>query len=377
MARLDVRPVHTERDRARFLTFPWRIYRGDPLWVPPLLPDRRRFLDPRRGPFFKHGEAELYLALRDGQVAGTICVAVDHEMNRLRAARECIFGFFECRDDPEAAHALLDRAEAYGRDHGMDILAGPFNLDYEDSYGVLVEGRDRPPPLLCAHTPPYYVRLLEAEGYTPLRADNLAFALDLDPESRAFRSVRRLADRVRRSRGFTIRTPDLRSWRVEVDPLMVLLNRALEGLGPLRPWDRPALEHMFAAFVRIADPDLILFAHDGQRLVGWFPGLPNLNEAIIHADGLRTPWSYLTLALRMRKHPECLAIKSVVVLPEYWGSGVTALLIDEMARRAHDKGYRWVDLSMTSEDNPETPRLARKMGARIYKRYRVYKKALG
>jgi GNAT superfamily N-acetyltransferase len=126
-------------------------------------------------------------------------------------------------------------------------------------------------------------------------------------------------------------------------------------------------------FRSIADPDLVLFAEVDGRPVGWFPGLPNLNEALIYADGLRKPWDYLKMWWHMRKPKKSLSIKSVLVLPEYWQTGVAVLMFDEMARRAVEKGYEWADLSLTSEDNPYTPDLADRMGARIYKRYRTYR----
>jgi len=115
---------------------------------------------------------------------------------------------------------------------------------------------------------------------------------------------------------------------------------------------------------------------DGEA-VGWLPGIPNLNEAFIHVQGLRRPWDYARLWWYMRRQPRCLAVKSVLVLPEYWGRGVAVLLFAEMGRRAVARGYTWLDLSITSEDNPHTPILARHMGARIYKRYRVYRLGIG
>ena len=133
---------------------------------------------------------------------------------------------------------------------------------------------------------------------------------------------------------------------------------------------------MIEPFKSIADPDLILFAEIDGKTIGWFPGIPNMNEVLIHLDGLRHPWDYLRALRWMRLKPRCLAVKSVLILPEYWGSGAALLLIDEMARRGRAKGYEWVDLSLTSEDNPYTPELARRMGARIYKRYRTYRKDL-
>ncbi len=54
-------------------------------------------------------------------------------------------------------------------------------------------------------------------------------------------------------------------------------------------------------------------------------------------------------------------------------TGVSVLLFDEMTKRAQAKGYKWIDLSLTSEDNPYTPVLATRLRARLCKRYRVYR----
>jgi GNAT superfamily N-acetyltransferase len=126
----------------------------------------------------------------------------------------------------------------------------------------------------------------------------------------------------------------------------------------------------------LADPDLILFAEAGGKSVGWFPAIQNFNEIVIHLNGLRHPWDYLRLLKYSRLKPKCLAMKSIAVVPEQWDMGAGVLLFDEMARRAAAKGYQWADLSLTGEDNPDTFPLAHRMGAKIYKRYRFYRKQL-
>ena len=378
MSNVDVRPVHTDRERRTFLTFPWRIYRDDPLWVPPLLPERAKVIDPERGAFFKRGEAEFFIAWRDGTPVGTICAAEDRFANEHRNRRECVFGFFEYVEDHDAAAALVERAIGWAGQRGLDALFGPFNLDYEDSYGVLIEGRDRPPALLCGHTPPYYRDFMERFGFQPARGDNLAYAIDVDEDTPARRRLSRLAERHRQrgpaQRGaVTIRGADLDRVDDEIDSIHRLLNTALAHLPDHIGWHRGALEALLQPFLEIADPELIIFAEVDGKVVGWFPGIPNLNEAFQHANGLRHRWDYLRLWWHMRRQPDCLAVKSVLVAPEYWGTGVSVLLFDELVCRAKAKGYKWLDLSLTSEDNPNTPILADRMGARIYKRYRVYR----
>jgi GNAT superfamily N-acetyltransferase len=373
MSSLDILPIRTARERRTFLTFPWRIYRDDPLWVPPLLPERAKVIDPERGAFFKRGEAEFFIAWRDGVPVGTICAAEDRFTNEQGHRRECMFGFFEYVDDDDVAAGLLRHVIEWARKRGLNALYGPFNLDYEDSYGVLVEGRDRPPALLCGHTPPYYQDFMERFGFQPARGDNLAYTADVDEDTPARRRLHRLADRLRQRGGITIRGADLDHLEHEIDSIHHLLNTALAHLPDHVGWHREALEALLRPFLDIADPELVLFAEVDGQTVGWFPGLPNLNEPFQHANGLRYPWDYLRLWWHMRRQPDCLAVKSVLVSPEYWGTGVSVLLFDELAQRAKAKGFKWLDLSLTSEDNPNTPILAKRMGAKLYKRYRVYR----
>jgi GNAT superfamily N-acetyltransferase len=370
---IEIQPVRTARQRRLFLTFPWRIYRDDPLWVPPLLPERAKLIDPAAGTFFQRGAAEFFIAWQDGRPVGTICAAEDRVTNQQRGLRDCIFGFFECVDDYAVAEALWRHVIAWGRPRGLNALYGPFNLDYEDSYGVLVEGRDRPPVVLCGHTPPYYLDFVERFGFQPARGDNLAFAIPLDLSTPTVKRLLRLAERVRRRTDITVRGADMQHWEDEIERVYTLINAALAHLPDFIPWQREALHSTLASFRRIVDPELVLFAEVNGKTVGWFPGIPNLNEAFIHVNGLRYPWDVLELLWYTRRSPKCLAIKSVLVLPEYWDTGVSVLLFDEMARRAAAKGYQWADLSLTSADNPRTPLLSEHMGAKIYKRYRVYR----
>jgi GNAT superfamily N-acetyltransferase len=373
MSTIEILPVQTAAQRRRFVTFPWLIYHHDPLWVPPLVPERLKFIDSEQGVFFKRGIAEFFIAMKDGKPAGTICCADDKETNTARGMKDCMIGFFECIQDQAVAWALFDYARQWANAHGLETLYGPFNLDYEDGYGVLIEGRDRPPVILCGHTPAYYQGFFEQYGFKPARGDNLAYEITPAMASAELERLSRLSERLRRHNWIKIRSADLDHWDEEVERVYVLLNKALAHLPDFIPWPRDGLEASLEQFRQLVDPELVLFAEVDGEAVGWFPGIPNINEVLIHANGLRYPWDYVRLLAHMRRKPKCLAIKSVLVLPEYWDTGVAVLLFDEMAKRAVPKGYTWFDMSLTSDDNPYTPTLADRAGARLYKRYRAYR----
>jgi GNAT superfamily N-acetyltransferase len=230
--------------------------------------------------------------------------------------------------------------------------------------------------LLCGHNPDYYPSLFERCGFSRQHDDGLAYAYSLDNQDPKFQRLLRLADQIQRRRSFTIRSARMDELDAEIDHVLVLQNRGLAHLEGAVPYDRAAIEGMVLPLKDLADPDLVLFAEADAQAVGWFPAVPNFNEILIHLNGLRYPWDYLR-AIRYRKlKPRCLTVKSVAVLPEYWDTGVAVLLFAEMIKRAIAKGYSWLDLSLTGEDNPDTYDIAHHMGAKIYKRYRFYKKEL-
>jgi GNAT superfamily N-acetyltransferase len=321
---------------------------------------------------------EVFVAWRDGQPVGTLSLAEDFNRTRTVGDKECMFGFVECVDDYFVFGAMFDFATEWACTHEMKALYGPYNFDREDSRGLLIEGRDRPPAILCGHQPAYYKAFFERYGLEKDIEDGLAYAVDLDMESPRIQRLTWLAEEVRkRHPEFSVRGANITDKDNEIDRIVDLQNRGLEYLPGSVPYTRNDIEAMILPLLDLVDLELVLFAEVDGKPAGFFPGVPNFNEILIHLNGLRYPWDYLR-ALRYRNlQPECIAIKSVVVPPEYWDTGVAVLLFDEMVKRAVARGFTWADLSLTGDENKDTWPLAHKMGAKIYKRYRFYKLEIG
>ena len=374
---IEIKSVQYAGERRRFLIFPWKIYRNDPLWVPPLLSERAKVIDPQQGSFFKDGHAELFIAWKDGQPAGTLCLAEDRNNTRAKGFAECMYGFVECIEDFKVFQAMFDFAEGWARDRDMRSLYGPYNLDREDSRGVLIEGRDRPPPILCGHHPTYYQRFFEEYGFQKNGEDGLAYAIDIDLQNPRVQRFSWLADRMRQKHPeFNVRGANIQDMEREIGRILYLQNEGLKHFSEHVPYSRRDIEAMILPLIDLVDMELVLFAEVNGEPAGFFPGVPNFNEVLIHLNGLRYPWDYVRYGRYRNTRPRCIAIKSVVVAPQYWDTGVAILLFDEMARRASARGYRWADLSLTGEGNVDTWPLAHHMGAEIYKRYRFYKKEI-
>jgi len=376
---IHICPAETARDRRSIITFPWRIYRNDPLWVPPLISERLARLDPQRNPFFQTGEAQPFLAYRQGKLVGTIVPAIDHRSNQHLGEEVAVFGFFEVVEDDAVAEALFRATADWARQKGMEALRGPFHFTPSDEPGLLIEGRDTPPVILMGHTPPYYVNFFQRFGFVKFGADSLAFRAWAAPyegdPGRLPPKLLRVAEAVQKRGGFTLRRGRLHRWSEEIESAFHIYNSALSTLPRFVPLTRADFERQARALEPLLDPHFVLFAEVNDQPVGFALGLPDINQAIRHANGGRYPWDWLKLWWYSRRI-YCLSFKILAVLPEYWGRGIDVLFYLEMARQMLAHGYRWMDMSLTAEDNLMTTRIAARFGAEVYKRYRVFQLTL-
>jgi len=376
---IHIRPAETARDRRAIITFPWRIYRNDPLWVPPLISERLARLDPQRNPFFQTGEAQPFLAYRQGKLVGTIVPAIDHRSNQHRGEKVAVFGFFDVVEDDAVAEALFRKAADWARQKGMEALRGPFHFTPSDEPGLLIEGRDTPPVIWMGHTPPYYVNFFQRFGFVKFGADSLAFRAWAAPyrgdPGRLPPKLLRVAEAIEKRGGFTLRRGRLDRWSEEIESAFHIYNGALSTLPRFVPLTWADFERQARALEPLLDPHFVLFAEVNDQPVGFALGLPDINQAIRHANGGRYPWDWLKLWWYSRRI-DCLSFKILAVLPDYRGRGIDVLFYLEMARQMLAHGYRWMDMSLTGEDNLMTTRIVARFGAEVYKRYRVFQLTL-
>jgi len=370
---LTISRVMTDAHRRALVGFPYRLYHGDPNWIPRLWPDQMAWLRRQHG-FFDHGDADWFLALRGREVVGTIGVAIDHHSNNFLNRHYGAFGFLEFIEDYEVFRALVDRGREWLRMRGITHMVGPQSFGSSDFPGILVGRYDIPAALYEGHTPPYFLEFAQQAGWS-IHTDSLAY--------RAFRQqagekmeflppkLLHVAQRAARNPRYAIRHAEMAQFEREFQAALRIYNRSLATL----PEFAPVAEDEFRRFVRELTPilreELVLFAMVDGKEVGFSLGLPNLAEAFHHCGGLRFPWQYALLWWGMRRI-KGVSYKILALEPEYWGLGLDAMMYARMGEACLKLGYVWMDMSLTGEDNPQTNKLATRMGAEEYKRYRVF-----
>lgn len=372
---LQVREIKEGRPLDAFIDLPWRINAGDPLWVPPLRMSLRTALDRNKHPFHDHAEVAYFVAEREGSVVGRIAAIANHLHNEYHGDRTGFFGLFESVDDPRIARGLVDAAAHWLRQRGMERMRGPVNFSTNEeiaSPGVLVEGFDTPPMAMMSHNPPYYARLLEGTGLEKSK-DLLAFWLDdPTPPERLVRGMERVVERM----GAVIRPLDLKRFQHDVDIIKGIYNSAWSRNWGFVPMTDAEFDHLAKEFRPIVDPSLCLIAEVKGEPVGFSLALPNINHALKRLpDGRLFPFGLFRFLWHKRK------IRGIRVItlgfkPGYQHSGLGAALYLRSWLAGTARGYDHGEASWILEDNLDMVHPLERMGARAYKRYRIFEGSL-
>lgn len=374
---IQVYPVRTPRERDAFVRFAWAIYKDDPQWVPPLLIERKDFINKKLHPFYKHGFAAQFIAYRDGEPVGRIQASDDPHYNAEHDANVGCFGLFESIDDEETAAALLKTAADWLRQRGRTQIMGP--IDYSTNYacGLLVDGFDTPPRIMMNHNPPYYAGLLESWGLT--KAKDL-YSWWFDDSCDVLATWRAKAERLAARGRIVVRPFRLDDFQAEIQRCQTVYNAAWERNWGFVKMTDEEFAYMAKHLRQLALPEMLLLAEVDGQPVAFSMTLPDLNEAIRPLDGRLFRWGLpigLFRLFRNQRRIRTARLLTLGVLEGFRRRGITELLI----LRTLDYGknianYTGAELGWTLEDNELINRTILAVGGQRYKTYRIYERSI-
>jgi len=367
---VSVQPVKSGADLGRFLKLPFRLYRDDPNWVPPLISDLKNTLTPGRNPFWNHAERELFLAMRDGAVVGRIAAIVDRNYNEYHQSKLAFFGYFETENDPAVAGAILDAASAFARARGLTNVYGPANPSLNDEVAMLIEPFDSPPMVKSSYNPPYYPKLVEGAGFTKVK-DFYAFGIDADqpiPEK-----FERVVKALRARPEITVQNPDLKNLKPALDLVKQVYNDAWSKNWDFAPMTDEELDDMARQLRPLIIPDFIFIILCKGEIAAMSIGLPDYNQVLKKMNGRLFPFGWLTFLTQRGKINQA-RLWTLGVMHKFRHQGFDALLYYESLLAARKHGFKHGELSMILEDNVPIIRPITNLGARICKTYRVYQR---
>ncbi|MEX2479239.1 MAG: N-acetyltransferase [Gammaproteobacteria bacterium] len=374
-ADLHLRPVTDRRTLKDFVRVPWALFRDDPHWIPPLLFERKEALSPKQ-PVFAHLDWQGWVAYRGHKAVGRITAQIDRlHLDRYDDATG-FFGYFDAPDDERTCGALLEVAERWLIERGMQRARGPFGLNINQEVGLLVDGFDTPPFFMMTHAHPYYGRSLEQHGYAKA-ADMLAYLIraDFSPPQVMASLYARL------KREVIIRPIEPRQKDRDLEILRDIFNDAWAGNWGFVPFTKDEFRTIGHEMLMIIPPDFIQIAEMKGEPVAFIVLLPNVNEVIADLDGRLLPFGWLKLIKRLKfGYPRTARIPLMGVRQRLhrtrYGPGLALSVVEALREPGLRMGLEEVEMSWILESNEAMKNIIATLGGRESKRYRVYEKAL-
>lgn len=370
-----VKIVKVEGRRALndFIGLLWPLYQNDPMWVPPLILERRAQLA-AKNPYFEHAAYNSWIAYREGKPVGRISAQIDQLHLDRHQDGTGFFGMLEAEDTPETFRLLMETAETWLRQKGMRRVAGPYNLSINQELGLLVDGFDTPPVMMMGHARPYYATRIEENGYRKAK-DLLAYIINSDfAHPRAMQAV------VARAKG-RIETRLLRksNFAEELNIIRDIFNDAWSQNWGFVPWTDAEFRHLGNDLKMLVDEDLVVFALLDGEPAAFVVGMPNINEAIRDLNGRLLPFGWLKLLWRLKvKYPQTGRVPLMGVRRQYHDSMLGAALAFSVIAAVQPAlighGMQKLELSWILEDNMGMRNILEALGGEVYKTYRIYSK---
>jgi GNAT superfamily N-acetyltransferase len=366
-----VSPVNGWRDRREFVELPFRLHSTSGVWVPPLRLERHLFLMRSQNPLFSHGDAQLFLARRDGRVVGRISAQYDDNFNAFHNNRWGMFGFLEFEDAPDIVPALLEAAWEWLRARGRDHAIGPMDFTLLDESGVMIEGFDRKPFIRQPWHPPYYAKRCEEAGLTK-EVDLLMYELEISDRSKILPVVFKLAAEVGPRHGIKIRRMSRRSLRRDLDRFAEVYNAAWRENWGFVPYTKRDLDVYANELQLVFDPNWFMVAETASGETAAIAiTVPDVNQVLEKMKGRLLPfgwWHYL----RKSRTIDRVRVGFLGVHPKYQHTGVAAALYVEHFDTATRVRQKWGEMGWILETNRNMNRAMEAMGGRVVRRFRVY-----
>ena len=371
-------PLSDRKLVERFIRVPWYVNREhhpSAQWVPPLLMDRRDYLNPAKNPFFEHVQAAFWIARVDGRDVGRVAAVEDADYIKFHGEQTGYLGMFECPDDHDIAQALVDKARGWLRARGMRGMIGPFELSTNYIAGVLVEGFERDPGINMPYNPPYYDRLLLGCGMQKAK-DLLHW--ELDPQKPTPERVVRVAEKMAVRSGVKLRKMSFDDWDAEVLRTLEVYNDAWEKNWGFVPIGTKEYLHIAKDLKMVLHPDFALIAEVDGKPAAFVLTIQNVNPVMKKLDGKLFPFGIFRLLwdLKVKKTIKAGRLILLGIKAQYRGQGIDSLLFLATHRAGAEQGWTSGEIGWTLEDNFKVNSAIKSMGGYQVAKYRVYETSL-
>jgi hypothetical protein len=372
---VTVKEVKSRKDRKAFIYLPEKIHADHKNWVHPIYMDEWTYFSPKKNKAFSYCDTILFLAYRGSDIVGRIMGIINRRHNEYSGMKTARFGYLETWEDEEAVHALLKAVEDWAREKGMNRIIGPYGFTDQDPEGFLIEGFENRATIATYYNFEWMPKMVEGQGYSK-DVDYFVYKLDVPAEIPEF--YKRIFERVKKKGNFEIiefkKKKQLKPW---IKPILHLMNECYVGsnIYGYTPLDEQEMMDLAKRYLPVLDPRLVKGVKREDEVVAFVVGIPDMTEGIRKARGRLFPFGFLKI-LRAAKKTKQLDLLLGAIKESYRGRGLDVMMGVAMLMSAQKLGLERIDTHHELESNVLVRGEMEKMGGKLYKKYRVYQKAL-
>jgi hypothetical protein len=370
---MNIRPVTSKSDLKRFIGLPYRLYKDDQVWVPPLLDEQFSQFDVKRNPTLDHCEYALFLLEENDRVTGRIAAFIDRLALETWKEKIGLFGYYECIEDKTASGMLFEAAAAWLRKKGMTKMRGPWSFVSQE-WGLVVEGFTPSPVVMAPYNPPYYIDHIKSFNLEKIK-DLLVYYISAREDYVIPERILTLTDDVVKRYGVHVRQVDMKNYDKDVQKIIDMSNKSLVDNWGYTSVTKEEAEAVARDLKPVIQPKGVIFAEDpAGNPIGFAITIPDINRLLKGLNGRLFPFGWLRLLTGIPKLRN-YRLFALGVVPEYHGKGIDSLLYRSLYKSLYTPEI-WMEINYVLEDNAPMNNAIRKLNAKPLRRYRVYEKEL-
>ena len=365
-----IKEVTTKRELKQFIGYPKQLYQNCPCYVPPLDSDEYKILTEHPAKSFCN--LRLWMAYKNGQIAGRIGGIINHRYNELKNKKRIRFGWFDVDNDIEIAKALLETVENWGKEENLFEISGPSRYSNMEKQGMLIEGFDIPTTISSEYNYPYYPLFLDELGYEK-EEDYLQMKVEIKEIPQKIKDIsNQISER------YGIKTKVFQH-KNEISnyarQFFEALNESFINVYNFIPLTGSEIDYLIKSNFSMVDKDFIMILVDkDDQVVGFSLTVPSLTKAFQKANGKLFPLGWYHILKALKKN-DTVDLYLTGVLPQWMNRGIHALYHYQLHQNYLDRGYHYAITTQQSESS-NSYRIWERYGGEVISKRRCYVKSI-
>lgn len=370
---ITIKEMTSKKEMTAFVKFPFKLYKDNKQWVPPLVKAELESFNPKVNPVFEHASARFFVALKDNKIVGRIAAIVNRLEVDTLGEKRMRFGWFDFIDDYEVSKSLLNKIEELGIQNKLSYMEGPLGFSNLNEVGVLIEGFDEMDSMVTWYNYPYYVDHFKKHGFAIGKKyiENRFKFKDVAQEK--FKNLASIVERRYGYKGVCYNTTE--ELMPQVNIMFDLFNRSYEDLESFVPITPKQIEYFKNKFLSFIHPEMLQFVYSGDEMIGFAITMPSFSKALQKANGYLFPFGFIPL-LRARKNPKDVLFYLIGIHPDHRGKGIPAIIFHEYSKLFEKIGVENCVRTPELENNEAAAGIWKTFKQETFKRRVTYKKML-